>query len=297
MILEPGDLINNRYRITRYVGQGGMADVYRANDLINGQDVAIKLVRSDVENKEEFYERFSYEIRIAATITNHYNIVRILNFDKFDDRPFMVTEYISGQTLRDILNSKRTLDLKEACNYIIQILDALIELHSLGIVHRDIKPQNIYVLFSGIVKVADFGVSVFINNRNKKISEKRLIVGTPQYLAPEIIRTGNVSPQGDIYALGITFFELITGRVPFNDPDVKKTFQMHINNRLPSVSQLRHNCPTGIVNIIEKACAKNVKDRYQNAQEMKTDLEEILKTPKNLKTQNWLERLLGLKGK
>lgn len=297
MILEAGTLIENRYRITRYIGQGGMADVYRADDIINDREVAIKLVRDDVTNKEEFYERFSYEIQIAATVNNHYNIVQILNFGKFGDQPYMVTEYINGQTLRDLLNSRKILDLKESCLYIMQILDALTELHSLGIVHRDIKPQNVYVLFSDIVKVSDFGVSRFVAKSNSKISDSRFIIGTPQYLAPEIISTGKVSYQGDIYAVGITFFELITGRVPFTDEDAKKVFEMHLTREIPHVYEYRSNAPEELDRIIRKACAKDLNERYKTAQEMKSDIEKLLENPKKLKTQNFIERILGLKGR
>lgn len=298
-MIENGSLFEDRYRIVSYLGQGGMADVYKAYDLINRIYVAIKIVREDAPNKEELYTRFSYEIHVAAAAQNHFNIVRILNYGKIKDNncPFMVTEFINGQTLRDILDNRGTLDFKESVFLIKQILDALTELHAIGIVHRDIKPQNIYVLSSGVVKIADFGISAFLNKPNNMISEKKVIVGTPQYLAPEIIIDGKVSPQGDIYALGITFFEMITGRVPFNAKETRDILQMQIKNPLPNARTFRPNTPEGIVSIIEKACEKDINDRYQTASEMETDIMDLLSNSKKLKSQNWFERLLGLRGK
>lgn len=296
-MIENGALIDNRYRIDRYIGRGGMADVYRAFDIINRIDIAIKVVRDDVDNKEELFQRFSYEISVAAAVQNHFNIVRIVGFGKINDCPYMVTEYINGQTLRDLVDSRRTLDYKEACYIISQILDALAELHAIGIVHRDIKPQNVYVLHSGIVKVADFGISAFLNSGDSKISEKHIIVGTPQYLAPEIVIGGQVSPQGDIYAVGITFFELLAGRVPFNGKDPHETCDMQVSKPLPSIELYRPNVPESISKIIDKACEKDPKNRYKTVQEMKKDLNEVLKDDKKLRSQNWFERLLGLKGK
>jgi serine/threonine protein kinase len=296
-MIQIGSLFCSRYRIDRYIGRGGMADVYKGFDTINRYDVAIKIVRSDADNKEELYQRFSNEISIAVAVQNHYNIVRILDFGKVDGTPYMVTEFITGQTLRDMLDTRKTFDFQEASFIVMQILDALSELHLHGIVHRDIKPQNIYVLSSGIVKVADFGISSFLNQNNSKIAERKVIVGTPQYLAPEIVLDGKISPQGDIYALGVTFFELITGRVPFNGKNPHETCDMQVTKPFPDITLYRPNTPQGLVDIIDKACEKSLKDRYQNVQEMKNDLANVLKDKKNLRSQNWFERLLGLKGK
>lgn len=296
-MLEIGSLFQNRYRVDKYVGRGGMADVYKAYDTYNHYDVAIKIVREDVENKEELYQRFSYEIRIAASVQNHFNIVRIVDFGKFEGTPFMITEFIYGQTLRALLDNRRTMEFKETCYIISQILDALNELHLRGIVHRDIKPQNVYVMSNGTVKVADFGISSFINESNNKISEKNVIVGTPQYVAPEIVLSGTVSPIGDIYATGVTFFEMLTGHVPFNDKDVHKICNMQVEKPLPDMTIFRPGIPSSLVKIVEKACEKDMRDRYQNVTEMKRDIELVLNDKKSLKSQNWFEKLLGLKGR
>lgn len=295
-MLDLGSLFKNRYRIERYLGQGGMADVYQAFDTVNRFYVAIKLIREDIENKEELFQRFSYEIRIAAAVQNHTNIVKILDFGKHDEIPYMITEYINGQTLKDSLIARRTYNFEESCYIIIQILDALEELHLRGIVHRDIKPQNVYILPSGTIKVADFGISIFANQISK-INEKRKIVGTPQYLSPEVIISNDISSLQDIYATGITFFEILAGRVPYDNEDPHDVCVMQVEKPFPSLNLFRPNVPSSIVKIIEKACEKEKKLRYQNVHDMKEDIEDLLNNKKNLRSQNWFERLLGLKGK
>lgn len=296
-MIKIGSLFQERYHVDRYIGRGGMSDVYHAIDNISKNSVAIKIAREDADNKAEMYQRFTYEIRIAAAIQNHFNIVKIYDFGKSGDGlPYMVTEYISGQTLRDILDFRRTFGFEEACYIISQMLDALNELHIRGIIHRDIKSQNIYLLADSTVKLADFGISIFINDKNP-INESKKIVGTPQYLAPEIIDGGKASPLSDIYSLGITFFELITGTVPFDHDDVHEILKDVISKDIPNIHLYRSSCPDNLARIIYKACAKNPKNRYQNVMDFKRDITELLDNKKNLRSQNWFERFFGLKGK
>ena len=296
-MIKLGSLFQERYHVDRYIGKGGMSDVYHAIDTISKNAVAIKIAREDAENKAEMYQRFTYEIRIAAAIQNHFNIVKIYDFGKSKDGlPYMVTEYITGQTLRDILDFRRTFGFEEACHIICQMLDALNELHIKGILHRDIKSQNIYLLSDSTVKLADFGISIFMNDKNP-FNERRKIVGTPQYLAPEIICGSKASPLSDIYSLGITFFELITGTVPFDHEDVHEILNDVVSKDMPNIHLYRSSCPDSLAKIIYKACAKNPKNRYQNVTEFKKDIELILENKKNLRSQNWFERFFGLKGK
>lgn len=296
-MIKIGSLFQDRYHVDRYIGRGGMSDVFHAIDNISKTPVAIKIAREDAENKIEMYQRFTYEIRIAAAIQNHFNIVKIYDFGKTGNGlPYMVIEYINGQTLRDILDFRRTFGFKEACYIISQLCDALNELHLRGIIHRDIKTQNIYLLADSTVKLADFGISVFINDKSP-INERKKIVGTPQYLAPEIIDGRKASPLSDIYSLGITFFELIAGVVPFDDDDVHQILKDVLKKDLPNVQLYRSSCPDSLVKIINKACAKNPKNRYQNVNEIKADIAVLLEDKKNLRSQNWFERFFGLKGK
>ena len=296
-MIKIGSLFQERYHVDRYIGRGGMSDVYHAIDNISKNSVAVKIAREDADNKAEMYQRFTYEIRIAAAIQNHFNIVKIYDFGKTaGGLPYMVTEYISGQTLRDILDVRRTFGFEEACYIISQMLDALNELHLRGIIHRDIKSQNIYLRSDSSVKLADFGISIFMNDKNP-INESKKIVGTPQYLAPEIINGGKASPLSDIYSLGITFFELITGTVPFDSEDVHEILSDIISKDLPNIHLYRSSCPDNLAKIIYKACARNPKNRYQNVVEFKRDITTLLENKKNLRSQNWFERFFGLKGK
>ncbi len=296
-MIELNSVFQNRYRIDRYIGKGGMADVYRATDLITRNNVAIKICRDDVMNKEEMFQRFLYEIKIASAIQNHFNIVKIYDYGKtVDGLPYMVTEYLNGQTLRDIIDIKRNMSLYETCYLMSQLLDGLNELHSRGIIHRDIKPQNIYLLPDNRVKIADFGISIFVSEVSN-INEVNKIVGTPQYIAPEIALGKKASFLSDIYSAGITFFELLVGFVPFNGETPQEILNKHINSPLPNVSNYRTSIPSALVKIVNKACEKNTKLRYQNVLEFKNDIIELLKDKKRLRTQNWFERLFGLKGK
>lgn len=296
-MIKVGTLFQDRYRVDRYIGKGGMSNVYHAYDNISKTAVAIKIARDDAENKAEMYQRFTYEIRIAAAIQNHFNIVKIFDFGRDGNgNPYMVTEYIQGQTLRDILDFRRTFAFNEACYIICQLCDALNEIHVRGIIHRDIKSQNVYLLSDSTVKLADFGISIFVNDKNP-LNEAKKIVGTPQYIAPEIINGGKASALTDIYSLGITFYEMIAGTVPFDDEDIHEILRKAASNDVPNIQYFRSSCPDNLAKIIHKACARNPKNRYQNVMDLKKDLEVLLQDKKNLRSQNWIERFLGLKGK
>lgn len=296
-MIELGSLFQNRYHIQRYIGKGGMADVYEAIDTISKYEVAIKICRDDVESKEEMYQRFLYEIKIAAAIQNHYNIVKIYDYGKTKEQlPYMITEFLYGQTLRDVIDTKRNLGLEEACYIISQLLDALDELHTRGIIHRDVKPQNIYLLPDSTVKLGDFGISIFVSEVSN-INEVNKIIGTPQYMAPELAMGKKASFLSDIYAVGITFFELLVGSVPFNGDDPNEILKKQIEQPFPNASNYRTSIPDELVKIINKACEKNPKNRFQNVKEFKDSITILLQDKKKLRTQNWFERFFGLKGR
>lgn len=296
-MIELGSLFQNRYHIQRYIGKGGMADVYEAIDTISKYEVAIKICRDDVESKEEMYQRFLYEIKIAAAIQNHYNIVKIYDYGKTKEQlPYMITEFLYGQTLRDVIDTKRNLGLEETCYIISQLLDALDELHTRGIIHRDVKPQNIYLLPDSTVKLGDFGISIFVSEVSN-INEVNKIIGTPQYMAPELAMGKKASFLSDIYAVGITFFELLVGSVPFNGDDPNEILKKQIEQPFPNASNYRTSIPDELVKIINKACEKNPKNRFQNVKEFKESITILLQDKKKLRTQNWFERFFGLKGR
>ncbi len=296
-MIELGSLFQNRYHIQRYIGKGGMADVYEAIDTISKYEVAIKICRDDVESKEEMYQRFLYEIKIAAAIQNHYNIIKIYDYGKTKEQlPYMITEFLYGQTLRDVIDTKRNLGLEETCYIISQLLDALDELHARGIIHRDVKPQNIYLLPDSTVKLGDFGISIFVSEVSN-INEVNKIIGTPQYMAPELAMGKKASFLSDIYAVGITFFELLVGSVPFNGDDPNEILKKQIEQPFPNASNYRTSIPDELVKIINKACEKNPKNRFQNVKEFKESITILLQDKKKLRTQNWFERFFGLKGR
>ena len=296
-MIELGSLFQNRYHIQRYIGKGGMADVYEAIDTISKYEVAIKICRDDVESKEEMYQRFLYEIKIAAAIQNHYNIIKIYDYGKTKEQlPYMITEFLYGQTLRDVIDTKRNLGLEETCYIISQLLDALDELHTRGIIHRDVKPQNIYLLPDSTVKLGDFGISIFVSEVSN-INEVNKIIGTPQYMAPELAMGKKASFLSDIYAVGITFFELLVGSVPFNGDDPNGILKKQIEQPFPNASNYRTSIPDELVKIINKACEKNPKNRFQNVKEFKESITILLQDKKKLRTQNWFERFFGLKGR
>lgn len=296
-MIELGSLFQNRYHIQRYIGKGGMADVYEAIDTISKYEVAIKICRDDVESKEEMYQRFLYEIKIAAAIQNHYNIIKIYDYGKTKEQlPYMITEFLYGQTLRDVIDTKRNLGLEETCYIISQLLDALDELHTRGIIHRDVKPQNIYLLPDSTVKLGDFGISIFVSEVSN-INEVNKIIGTPQYMAPELAMGKKASFLSDIYAVGITFFELLVGSVPFNGDDPNEILKKQIEQPFPNASNYRTSIPDELVKIINKACEKNPKNRFQNVKEFKDSITILLQDKKKLRTQNWFERFFGLKGR
>ncbi len=296
-MIELGSLFQNRYHIQRYIGKGGMADVYEAIDTISKYEVAIKICRDDVESKEEMYQRFLYEIKIAAVIQNHYNIIKIYDYGKTKEQlPYMITEFLYGQTLRDVIDTKRNLGLEETCYIISQLLDALDELHTRGIIHRDVKPQNIYLLPDSTVKLGDFGISIFVSEVSN-INEVNKIIGTPQYMAPELAMGKKASFLSDIYAVGITFFELLVGSVPFNGDDPNEILKKQIEQPFPNASNYRTSIPDELVKIINKACEKNPKNRFQNVKEFKDSITILLQDKKKLRTQNWFERFFGLKGR
>ena len=238
-----------------------------------------------------------YEIKIAAAIQNHYNIIKIYDYGKTKEQlPYMITEFLYGQTLRDVIDTKRNLGLEETCYIISQLLDALDELHTRGIIHRDVKPQNIYLLPDSTVKLGDFGISIFVSEVSN-INEVNKIIGTPQYMAPELAMSKKASFLSDIYAVGITFFELLVGSVPFNGDDPNEILKKQIEQPFPNASNYRTSIPDELVKIINKACEKNPKNRFQNVKEFKESITILLQDKKKLRTQNWFERFFGLKGR
>ncbi|MFA6796930.1 MAG: protein kinase [Bacilli bacterium] len=280
--MKMGDLLDDRYEITGTLGEGGMAIVYQAKDIITDKDVAIKIIREETLKNPLNLTRFEREARAAASL-KHQNIVQVSNLGAFQNRPYMVTELVKGKTLKDALNLRGKFSFLEACDIMYQLCSAVYYAHQHGVIHRDIKPQNVFITADGLIKLGDFGIATFQNSSH--VTRSDVVVGSVHYMAPEISEGNPASPQSDIYSLGITFFELVTGRVPFDDESAVTVALKHIKDKFPSVRKFNPKCPIIIEKIIYKACAKSPYDRYKSAVDMRRDIERILQNPDLIKTK------------
>lgn len=277
--IEINEIIDDRYKISGTLGEGGMAIVFKGHDLISDKDVAIKVIKPDVAAKKENLNRFEREARAAASL-NHPNIVKVLNVGQYKNLPYMVNEFINGMNLRQILDVRGRFSPLESTEIIYQLCCAISYAHKHGIIHRDIKPQNIFLSNNGVVKLGDFGVAVFQTNNH--ITKTQSVLGTPLYLAPELL-TDKAPPsfQTDIYSIGVTFFELLTGRVPFDDAESSKVIYKVIYEKFPSIKKFNSKVPDSIEAIIIKATKKDPKERYERCDVMEREL-KLLKDNPNL---------------
>ncbi len=292
MPLKIGSLVDGRYRITARIGHGGMAEVYEGNDIITKRTVAIKLIRRDVMDNPVNLKRFKNEASIAASL-NHPNIVKVFNHGTIEGVPYIANEYIKGQNLKEVLDFRSSLPIDEAIDYMSQLASALDCAHMHGIVHRDVKPENIYVMGDGTIKLGDFGIA---QTDTKNEFSGNDIVGSVHYLAPEITSGKPASAQSDIYAAGVTFFELITGHVPFVKEKAVDIAVAHIKEKFPSPKKYLPNCPKEVERVIFKCTKKNPNERYSSANELYKDLMDLKNNPKILKEKKGIfARIFGFK--
>ena len=265
--------IAGRYQLKRLIGQGGMADVYEAEDLILGRTVAVKIMRSSLTGDPVYVTRFHREASAAAALS-HKNIVEIYDVGDEKDDYYIVMEYVPGQTLKELIHKRGALHYVEAVDIMKQVVSATAKAHAIGIIHRDLKPQNIMVTDSGVVKIGDFGIASI--QSLSQVTQTDTIMGSLHYLAPEIARGEKATAQSDIYALGIVFYELLRGEVPFNGESPVNIALKHMRDEIPSVRAFNPSIPQSVENIIMKATAKNIKDRYLSASDMLDDLNHCL---------------------
>lgn len=265
--------IAGRYQLKRLIGQGGMADVYEAEDLILGRTVAVKIMRSSLTGDPVYVTRFHREASAAAALS-HKNIVEIYDVGDEKDDYYIVMEYVPGQTLKELIHKRGALHYVEAVDIMKQVVSATAKAHAIGIIHRDLKPQNIMVTDSGVVKIGDFGIASI--QSLSQVTQTDTIMGSLHYLAPEIARGEKATAQSDIYALGIVFYELLRGEVPFNGESPVNIALKHMRDEIPSVRAFNPSIPQSVENIIMKATAKNIKDRYLSASNMLDDLNHCL---------------------
>lgn len=295
MPLTIGCIFDDRYKILARIGHGGMAEVYEANDIINKRTVAIKLIREDIMKDPINLRRFENEATIAASLS-HPNIVAVYNHGTFEGRPYIANEYVKGQTLKDMLDFRGAISLQETVSYILQLTSALDYAHKHGIVHRDVKPDNIFVMPDGTIKLGDFGIAQANGIDDGLTKNQEDIIGSVHYLAPEIIQGHPASGQSDIYAAGVTFFETLTGHAPFEKDTAVNIAVAHIREKFPSVRKYIPMCPREIEKIIYNATKKNKKDRYVSAEEFHNDLQMVANDPELMKEHKSLfSKLFGFK--
>ena len=273
-------ILANRYRLTEQIGMGGMAIVYRAVDLRTGHNVAVKVLRPEFNEDREFIGRFQREAEAASKMT-HHNIVNLLDVGMDGENRYLVMEYVQGKTLKEVIQERGKLSAPLACQITIRILSAREHAHRNGIVHRDIKPQNILVHADGHIKVADFGIAQAegLDNHLTKTNE---IIGSVYYMAPEIAKGKKATPKSDMYATGVAFYEMLTAHPPFENDSAVNIAVMHIKDKFPSVRAKNPDIPKEVEKIIYKATAKEPSDRYYDMQEFHDALEKI---NKNIQTR------------
>ena len=272
-----GKLLGNRYEIIEKIGNGGMATVYKATDIILKRNVAVKILRDEFTTDEEFIKRFEVEAQSAARLT-HPNIVSIYDVGVEDNLHYIVMELIQGKTLKEIiLEEKGPLPWKWSVNVAIQISSALETAHRNNIVHRDIKPHNIIITEDGIAKVTDFGIAKAVSNST--ITAFGTTIGSVHYFSPEHARGGFTDAKSDLYSLGVVLYEMVTGKVPFDADTPVSVALKHMQEKPKEPIEVNPNVPVAVNKIIMKALQKDTTLRYQTATEMLDDLRKALKNP------------------
>ena len=271
-----GKVLDGRYEILEEVGNGGMAVVYKAKDFDTGAIVAVKILREEYLDNEEFCRRFRNESR-AIALLNHPNIVKIFDVCNSPSLQYIVMEYIDGISLKDYIEQQRIVKVKEAVHFTTQILRALMHAHSKGIVHRDIKPQNIMLLSNGRIKVTDFGIARLITSQTSTITDKA--IGSVHYIAPEQARGAATDARADLYSVGVMLYEMLTGKLPFdaNSAVSVAVMQLQADPKMPR--QINPNIPVGLEEITMQAMQKDPNARYQSAAEMLQDIENFKLNP------------------
>lgn len=271
-----GKRLDGRYEIREIIGVGGMAVVYKAYDNIDDRIVAIKILKEEFLANEEFRRRFKNEAK-AIAVLSHPNIVKVYDVSFGDRLQYIVMEYIEGITLKEYIEQQKAVNWKEAVHFVNQILKALQHAHDKGIVHRDIKPQNIILLQDGTIKVSDFGIARFSRGDTRTMTESA--IGSVHYISPEQARGEITDDKADIYSVGVVMYEMLTGQLPFQSDSAVSVAIMQLQQEAKRPREINPEIPLGLEQITLRAMQKNPKDRYQSASEMLLDLDEFRKNP------------------
>lgn len=266
-------LIANRYLLVSNIGTGGMADVYKAIDTILNREVAVKILRGELAHDPMTLLRFQREASAASKLS-HPNVVDVYDVGESEGRHYIVMEYVRGRTLKQLIAQRGALHVEEAIDIMLQLTDAVAMAHAKHIIHRDIKPQNVLVKDDGTVKITDFGIAVA--HDAVQLTQNHTVMGSAHYLAPETTRGEAPTIAVDIYALGIVFYELLSGTVPFHGNNPTEIAVRHLREKMPYIRDFNPTIPQSVENIILKATAKRVEQRYGSAQDMIEDLKQCL---------------------
>ena len=268
-MIVKGQKVNSRYEIIKTIGEGGMANVYLAKDIILDRNVAIKVLRGDLASDEKFVRRFQREA-LSASSLSHPNIVEIYDVGEDDGDYYIVMEYVEGKNLKQLLKKRGKLTVAEVVDIMLQITSAMGVAHDSLIIHRDLKPQNILIKDDGEVKITDFGIAMALNAT--QLTQTNSAMGSVHYFPPEQANGKGSTLKSDVYSLGIMMYELLTGTLPFRGDNAVEIALKHLKEPIPSIRTELPEIPQSIENIIIKATAKNPKNRYANANEMHDDL-------------------------
>lgn len=270
-------VISDRYEIKEIIGVGGMAKVYKAYDRVDDRIVAVKILKEEYLASDEYKIRFKNESR-AISLLNHINIVKVYDVCFGDDIQYIVMEHVEGITLKEFIEKQKVLDWKEALIIVVQILRALQHAHDKGVIHRDIKPQNILLLSNATIKVTDFGIASF-KRGDLALSEDTEAIGSVHYVSPEQAKGEYTDEKSDIYSVGVVLYEMLTGRMPFESDEDSNVALMLIMNEALRPTLINPSIPSGLEQITMKAMQKNAANRYQSAAEFLMDLDEFRRNP------------------
>ena len=275
--MEP-TILNQRYRLVELVGSGGMATVYRGEDVLLERDVAVKFLREPYASESEFRERFLHEARAAARL-DHPNIVHIYDVGEDDHRPYIVMEMVKGEDLKALIRRDAPLPVSKALDLIEQICAGVGHAHRAGLVHCDLKPQNILVTPDGTIKVADFGIARAFQYdvgqaETAEDEEEQVIWGSPHYISPEQVAGKTPTPASDVYSIGVMLYEMLTGVPPFHDPDPTALAMKHLQEQPEPLTALNPRVPPGLEWLVRKVLAKEPAQRYRNADQFGISISE-----------------------
>ncbi len=268
-----GTTLSGRYRLDARIGAGGMSTVYRATDETLQRQVAIKLMNREIATDSDQLERFRREARAVAQLS-HPHIVGVIDYGEDDNRPYIVFEYVEGETLKERIRRNGRLPITEAVAYAIEIARALGTAHARHIVHRDVKPQNVLIDDEGRAKVTDFGIARTLDEEG--LTADGRVLGTTDYVSPEQALGRHVTGQSDLYSLGIVLYEMLTGEVPFKGENQIAVAMKHVREELPDVQYKRPEVSAALASVVDTATAKRLEDRYADDAELIADLEDVL---------------------